>query len=167
MVDLHTRLLITLLVERVEIPILLLATSLSLLLTKPSPPGSPSPITSVVVSVTSPRRSLILTVIVLVAVLYFLDGLTLVIHSVISKNWQGTPKNNWWDSQWSGLEFETIVGLLASSLFAILALWKEAQGVAVWSLKLPKVWAALAVIGSIVEVALIASTVDFLNKRMS
>lgn len=156
-------LLTALFAVRLAFSVVLLATSLSFLTAKNSTsPSSNSPITSVVVAVTTPRRSLILSILSLVALTYFLDGFGLVLHSVLSKHWQGTPSaGHWWRSQWSGIEVEAVAGLLASGLLAIIGVWKESQGVPVWSMKRPKFWAATAIVGTVVEVALIFSTVDF------
>ncbi|KAH8119171.1 hypothetical protein DFH11DRAFT_1780939 [Phellopilus nigrolimitatus] len=147
---------------RLAFPVALLATSLSLVAVKVTHTGaSPSPITSVVVAVTTPRRSFILSILSLVALTYFLDGFALVLHSVLSKTWQGTPSHDWRRAQWSGLDFEAVVGLLASGFLAVLGVWKESQGVAVWTKKRPKFWAVLALVGTIIEVVLIASSVEF------
>ncbi|THH03982.1 hypothetical protein EW145_g5852 [Phellinidium pouzarii] len=158
-------LLLTLFVVRLAFPVALLATSLSLLTQKRAhAPGSHSPITSVVVAVTTPRRSLILSILSLVALTYFLDGFALVLHSVLSKTWHGTPSHEWWKSQWSGLDVEAVVGLLASGLLAIVGVWKESQGLAIWTMKRPKFWAVLAVVGTTIEVALIALSVNIYTK---
>ena len=96
------------------------------------------------------------------ALTYFLDGFGLVLHSVLSKHWQGTPgTGHWWRSQWSGIEVEAVAGLLAAGLLAIFGVWKESQGVTVWTMRRPKVWTATAVVGTIIEIALIFITVDF------
>lgn len=158
-------LLTALFVVRTAFPAALLATALSLLTTKPRPAtNSPSPITSVIVSLTTPRRSLILSILSLVALSYFLDGFALVLHSALSKTWQGTPAHDWWRTQWSGLDIESIVGLLASGLLAVLGVWKETQGVTVWTSRQPKIWALLALLGTVIEVVLLASTVNFIQK---
>ncbi|EJD03189.1 uncharacterized protein FOMMEDRAFT_108336 [Fomitiporia mediterranea MF3/22] len=157
--------LVALFAIRLSFVVLLLATSLSLLAVKPQQtPGSSSPIVSVVVSVTTPRRSLIISLCSLVALTYFLDGFALVLHSVLSKTWQGTPSHGSWIAQWSGLEVETIGGLLASGLLVILGVWKETKGAAVWTMKRPKFWTALALVGTIVEVVLLVLTVEFRSK---
>ena len=151
---------------RLAFPITLLISSISLLTIKPTLTStSPSPINSVVVAVTTPRRSLILSLLSLVALTYFLDGFALVLHSVLTKTWQGIPQHGPWIAQWSGLEVEVIAGLLASGLLAILGVWKESQGITIWTMSSPKLWAALAVIGTIVEVTLIAATVVITGKR--
>lgn len=158
-------LLTALFIVRLAFPTALLATALSLLTIKPRPAtNSQSPITSVIVSLTTPRRSLILSLLSLVALTYFLDGLALVLHSILSKTWQGTPAHDWWRTQWSGLDIEAIVGLLATGSLAVLGVWKETQGVTVWTKRQPKIWALLALSGTIVEVALVASTVNFTQK---
>ncbi|KAL5528172.1 HMT1 [Sanghuangporus sanghuang] len=161
-------LLVALLAVRISFVALLLATALSLLAVKPSSApvssSSASPIVSVVVSVTTPRRSLIISLFSLISLTYFLDGFALILHSVLSKTWQGTPSHGPWIAQWSGLEVEAVGGLLASGLLVILGVWKESQGVAVWTLKRPKAWTALALVGTIAEVVLLALTVDFRSR---
>lgn len=130
--------------------------------------GSQSPITSVVVAVKTSRRSLIVALLSLVALTYFLDGFALIVHSVITKTWQGTPDNeDWWNTQWSGLEVESLGGLLASGLLAIVGQWKESQGVDVWLKKRVRFWTFVALASAIAEICLLPFTVDFLRKRMS
>ena len=60
-----------------------------------------------------------------------------------------------------------MAGLLASGLLAIIGVWKESQGAVVWTLKRPKVWTAVAFVGTVAEVVLLALTVEFRSKRMS
>ena len=160
-------LLSALFVVRLLFPTVLLAIALSFFSLAPLATTSPSPITSVVVAVKTPRRSLILSILSLVAFTYFFDGFALVLHSILTKTWQGTPRHNWWRSQWSGLDIEAVLGLLASSLLAILGIWKESQGVTVWILRRPRVWALTAVLGTILEVAFLLSTLSFTQKRTS
>lgn len=90
----------------------------------------------------------------------------MILHSILSKTWQGIPSNGSWIAQWSGLEVEAVAGLLASGLLAIIGVWKESQGAAVWTFKRPKVWTAVALAGTIAEVVLLALTVDFRSTRM-
>ncbi|KLO14578.1 hypothetical protein SCHPADRAFT_914776 [Schizopora paradoxa] len=156
--------LVALFVVRLVFSTILLATSLSLFTLTPSPYEPLSGVTPVVVAVKTPRRSLILALLYLIALAYFLDGFALILHSVLSKSWQGTPGSNWWASQWSGLEVETLFGLLSSALLAILGSWKEAVGLPVWTMKRPKAWAFIAAVGGVVEVSLLFSTVHFASK---
>jgi len=156
--------LAALFVVRLVLSTVLLATSLSLFSIAPSPNGPLSGVTPVVVAVKTPRRSLVLSLLFLIALTYFLDGFALVLHSVLSKSWQGTPTVHWWDSQWSGLEVEAVFGLLSSALLAIVGSWKEAAGFPVWALKRPKAWAFIAAVGGILEVSLLFSTVRFAGK---
>lgn len=86
---------------------------------------------------------------------------------MLSKTWQGTPPHGPWIAQWSGLEVEAVGGLLASGLLVIFGVWKESQGAPVWTMKRPKAWTALALVGTIAEVVLLALTVDFRSRRMS
>lgn len=160
--------LIALFVIRLVFPVALFSTALSVLAIKPTRPGSSdSPITAVVVSITTPRRSLILSLLSLIALAYFLDGLALVLHSILTKTWQGTPAHEGWAAQWSGLEVEVLGGLLASGLLAILGVWKELRGAAVWTHKTPKLWTVVAFIGTIAEVVLLFLSVQFSSKRTS
>ncbi len=153
-------------VVRLVYPLLLLLTTFTLLHLKPSSKaGSSSPITAVIVEVKTPRRSLILTLLSLVAFIYFLDGFALVLHSILTKTWQGIPSQGSWIAQWSGLEVEALVGLLASALLAIFGLWKETKGVKVWEKRRVRLWALVAVAGTLVEVVLTCMSVDFLRKR--
>ncbi|TDL26049.1 hypothetical protein BD410DRAFT_764367 [Rickenella mellea] len=166
MATLHDALLIALFTTRIVFPVLLLATALSLLRLKPASPqdASPSPITSVTVAVKTPRRALILSLLSLVALSYFLDGFALILHSLISKTWQGTPEHGWWIAQWGGLEVETLLGLLASGLLAIIGVWKEVERIPVWIKRRVKLWAGIAVDATALEVVLLGLTVDF-HKR--
>lgn len=160
--------LIALFVIRLFFPTALLLTSFSLLSGKPARRSqSSSEITPVVVSVTTPRRTLILALLSLIAFAYFLDGLSLILHSVLTKTWQGTPSHTWWAAQWSGLEIDVLGGLLASGLLAIFGVWKETKGVAVWTSKTPKLWAVTAFVGTIAEVVLLFLSVQFRGKCTS
>lgn len=154
-------------VVRLVYPLLLLAISLSIFFIKPSSPAtSQSAITPVIVAIKTPRRSLITSVLSLVALLYFLDGFALVLHSVLTKTWQGIPSRGSWIAQWSGLEIEAVDGLLACAFLAMLALWKETQRVNVWLKKRARTWALIATASTAIEVILTCMSVDFLRKRM-
>ena len=157
-------LLIALFVVRLFFPVALLVTAISLLSVKPAR-RSPSEITPVVVSVTTPRRTLILSLLSLIGFAYFLDGLSLILHSVLTKTWQGTPSQSWGAAQCSGLEIEVLGGLLASGLLAIIGVWKETRGVAVWTLKTPRFWTFTALVGTVAEVVLLFLCVQFRRKR--
>lgn len=158
-------LLTALFVVRLLFSTLLLCTSLSLFRLKSPSYDALSGVTPVVVAVKTPRRSLILSLLYIVALSYFLDGFALVLHSVLSKTWQGTPRWHWSHSEWSGLEVEAIFGLLSAGLLAAIGSWKESKDVPVWTLKRPRFWTSLATIGTSIEIALLAFTVDFLQKR--
>ncbi|KAG6920115.1 hypothetical protein DXG01_010183 [Tephrocybe rancida] len=99
-------------------------------------PTSPSPITSVVVATNVPRRAFILIFLSLAAFTYFLDGLTFTVQTVLDKYWLRN----------TGIEFNSVVGLIAFAGLAILGSWKDIQGVQVWTFKRVKlsVGAALA-----------------------
>lgn len=115
----------TLLVLRVLSPSLVLFITISLFTTRPPPPSSPSPITSVVVATRVPRRALILSCLSLSSFTYLLDGLAFVIYAVINKYWP--PR--------TGMDINSFVGLVAFSGLAALGSWKDVKGADVWSLK--------------------------------
>lgn len=110
---------------RVLSPVLVLFSTASVLFTRPSTPLSPSPITSVVVATHVPRRAVILTLLSLSALTFLFDGLTFVIHAVVTKEWLHQ----------TGIEINAIVGLAAFAGLAAVGSWKDIQGVEVWSLK--------------------------------
>jgi len=105
-------------------PALVLLVALSLLLVRPPPPSSPSPITPVVVASRLPRRTLILSFLSLSAFSFLLDGLTLAVQAVVSKNW---PSH-------TGIEINALIGIAAFAGLAALGAWKELQSVNVWFL---------------------------------
>ncbi|KAI0093127.1 hypothetical protein BDY19DRAFT_922216 [Irpex rosettiformis] len=111
-----------LLVLRVLSPFLLLGAALSTIFSRPSPPHSPSPITSVVVATRTPRRAVILPLLSLSALTFLLDGLTFVAFTVISKEWP----------EWTGIEVGAVEGLVAFAGLAAVGAWKDVQGVDVW-----------------------------------
>ncbi|KAH9058999.1 hypothetical protein EDB87DRAFT_1685095 [Lactarius vividus] len=115
----------TLLVLRVLSPSLVLFTTISLFTTRPPPPPSPSPITSVVVATHVPRRALILSCLSFSSFTYLLDGLAFVIYAVINKYWP--PR--------TGIDINSLIGLVAFSSLAALGSWKDIKGVDVWSLE--------------------------------
>ncbi|KAG6813687.1 hypothetical protein H0H92_008535 [Tricholoma furcatifolium] len=124
------------LILRVVSPALVLLSTLSLLFVHPPPPTTPSPITSVVVATHVPRRAFILTFLSLIAFTFFLDGLAFAIQAVVDKQWLRN----------TGIEFNSVVGLVAFAGMAVLGSWKDIRGAQVWSLKRVKlsVFAALA-----------------------
>lgn len=153
---------------RIVFPLILLAGSLSILLAKPASGQIRLWDSSTPTAIRSPRRVLILTILSLIALTYFLDGLALIVHSVVSKTWQGIPEHGqWWRSEWAGLEIECVTGLLASGLLAIIGLWKEHQNVAVWTTWRPKFWTIVALIGLNIEILLVFSTADLFQKSTS
>lgn len=160
--------LTALLVVRLAFPLILLATSLSVLAIKPALGAIRLHDASSPVAVPSPRRASILSILTLVGLAYFLDGVTLLIHSVISKTWQGIPDHgHLWQSQWSGLEVESVSGLLASGLLASIGLWKDHHKAPIWTTWRPKFWTIVALIGSITELSLVVSTADLYRQKGS
>lgn len=142
-------------VTRLAFPVILLAVSLSVLTLKRPSSRIRLYEASETIIAWQPRRGLILAIFPLVALTYFTDGFVLVLHSVISKTWQGTPEHGlWWRTQQSGLDVESVVGLLASGLLATLGLWKDHQNVVVWTTWRPILWTIMALVGSLIEFSL-------------
>lgn len=128
---------------RVLSPLFVLLTALSLLVARPPPPQSPSPITSVVVATRTPRRAVILSLLSLSALTFLLDGLAFVVYVVLDKQWPA----------WTGLAVAALEGLIAFAGLAALGAWKDVQGVEVWSLRRVKLgisWSLLLDIGQVV-----------------
>lgn len=116
-------------VARVLSPSIVLLTTLSLFFTHPHTLRSSSPITPVVVANAVPRRTLILTLLSLVALTYLLDGLFFVVYAILDNDW---PRH-------SGIPINTVTGLVSFSGLAALGAWKEIHGVEVWLLRRVKV----------------------------
>lgn len=145
--------LVTLFASRIVTSFLLLAVSLSTLSLKPALGSIQLQESSTLITITTPRRGLILALLSLISVSFFSDGLTLIVHSVISKIWQGTPNLglSLWRSKWSGLDIEAVIGLFSSTLLSSVAVWKEYHKIAVWTTWRPKLWAIVALAGSSIE----------------
>ena len=152
---------------RTAAPAVLLLIALSLFFRSPPSQVSTDEITPVIVARRTPRRGLITSLLSILSLTYFFDGLALVLHSVLTKHWEGTPplgKNIF--TEWAGVEIEAVLGLLASSLLAIALLYREARGVGLWESKSVRIWTALNGLGTLVEVILIAIAVDFTGKGL-
>ena len=117
------------LVIRILSPSLVFLVALSIAFLNPLPPNSPSPITSVVVATTEPRRALILSLLSLTALTYLFDGLTFVIFVVIKHHWPNHTE----------IPYNAVIGLVAFSGLAALGSWKDVHGIDVWSLKRIKI----------------------------
>lgn len=115
------------LVLRVVSPILVAVAAFSLIGTTPPNPASssPSPIASVVVVNTIPRRAAILALLSLAALTYLLDGITFVVYTVLNKFWQ----------RHTGIELNAVLGLAAFAGLAAFGAVKDVQGVQVWLLR--------------------------------
>ncbi|TFY52183.1 hypothetical protein EVJ58_g10152, partial [Rhodofomes roseus] len=132
-------------VLRIVSPALVLLSALSIVFTRPSPPQSPSPITSVVIASRTPRRATILALLSLSGLTFFLDGLTFVVYAVLRKVWPA----------YTGIEVNAILGLVAFFGLAALGAWKDVQGVDVWSLGRLKLSILVAVVLDLVQVTLL------------
>lgn len=124
------------LILRVVSPVLVLLSTLSLLFIDPPVPTSPSPIIPVVVAKNVPRRAFILTFLSLVSFIFFFDGLTFVIQAVIEKDW---PRN-------TGIETNSVVGLIAFAGLAVIGSWKDIQGAQIWTLTRVKLSVIVALV---------------------
>ena len=140
----------TLLALRVLSPSLVLFTTISLFTTHPLPPPSPSPITSVVVATRVPRRALILSCLSLSSFTYLFDGLAFVIFAAINKYWP--PR--------TGIDFNSLVGLVAFSGLAALGSWKDVAGVEVWSLKRVKISIIFSLILDVAQAVLYGTSMS-------
>ncbi|KAG5719458.1 Heavy metal tolerance protein [Termitomyces sp. T112] len=115
---------ILVLIIRVVAPTLVLLSTLSLSFIHPPVQTLPSPITSVVVATNVPRRAFILTFLSLTSFIFFLDGFASTVQAVIDKHW---PRN-------TGIEINSVVGLVAFAGLAVIGSLKDIQGVQVWTL---------------------------------
>lgn len=136
---------------RVAEPAIVLLSTLSLLFSRVPSPTSPSPITSVVVANRIPRRALILSLLSLASLTFLLDGLSFVVYAVLDKVWPRT----------TGIEPNTIVGIIAFSGLAALGTWKDLHGVPVWLLKRIKAAIGLALLLDIAHVILLGFTTKY------
>ncbi|KAL0580337.1 ATP-binding cassette-type vacuolar membrane transporter Hmt1 [Marasmius crinis-equi] len=109
-------------------------------------PSSPSPITPIVVAQRVPRRAFILLFLSITSFIYLFDGLTFVIFSVIRKEWHAA----------TGLQINTVAGLIAFSGLAALGSWKDVNGVEVWDLRRLKLAVTLSAAADIALVVLLA-----------
>lgn len=124
-------------VLRIVSPAVVLLAALSVLAARPLHRDSEgSPITSVVVATTVPRRAAILSFLSLVAATYLADGLTFAVFAVLSKHWPG----------FSDLPINTVIGLTGFAGLAAVGAWKDVAGVDVWSLRRIKMAVALSLV---------------------
>lgn len=110
---------------KVVSPALVLLSTLLIIPARPSPPQSPSPITSVVVATRTPRRAVILALLSLLSLTYLFDGVVFVIFVVYHKSWP----------RLSGTEIGALEGIVAFAGLAALGTWKDLQGADVWNSK--------------------------------
>lgn len=143
--SLPTGIQLALLVLRVISPAFVFFSSLSLFFLRPSPPTSPSPITSVVISRRVPRRATILLFLTLCSLTYLGDGLTFIVHAIIQHNWP------WY----SGIEVNALLGVVAFSGLAALGTWKDLHGLRIWDLKRVSFSVALSLVLDIALVIMI------------
>ena len=124
---------------RILSPSFVLLVTLTLFFVKPTPPGSPSEITPVVVANIVPRRAVILSLLSLAALSYLLDGLAFVVFAILDHDW---PNH-------TGIPINTITGLIAFSGLAALGTWKDIHGVHVWQFRRIKFAIALSLAADI------------------
>jgi hypothetical protein len=129
--------------------------ALGLLLTKPTQdaPSSPTPITSVVVAHTQPRRPLILTLLSFIAFTYLLDELIVFIPCVVRKTCQSHL------IEWRGVELANMLGFLAFVMLISVGVWKDKRGVDLWSRKRLKALAVIAIAFDIAYLVLLILSV--------
>ena len=151
MADHNPELLKALFAIRIASPAIVFLSTLSLLFSRAPSPTSPSPITSVIVANRIPRRALILFFLSLSSLTFLLDGLSFVVYAVLDKVWART----------TGIEPNTIVGIVAFSGLAALGTWKDLHGVPVWSLKRIKAAIGLALLLDIAHVILLGFTTKY------
>ena len=135
---------IPLFVLRVLSPSLVLLATISLITTRPLPSSSPSPMTSVIVASRIPRRAVILLCLSFSSFTYLLDGVAFVLHAWINKYW---PPH-------TGIDINALIGLVAFPGLAVLASWKDVNGVDVWSLKRLKIAIFLSLVLDLAQVIL-------------
>ncbi|KDQ21393.1 hypothetical protein BOTBODRAFT_25832 [Botryobasidium botryosum FD-172 SS1] len=138
-------------VVHVASPFILAATTFSLMPAHPAPamPGSPTPITSVVTQVLTPRRPLILTLLSLAAGTYFLDGAFVILRAVLTGHWD--PRGVLLVHPMAA----PLLGLVAFGGLAILGTWKDIKGYDVWSTRRVKVFVIVAVLLEVLQVVLL------------
>ncbi|KAK7692857.1 hypothetical protein QCA50_004492 [Cerrena zonata] len=110
---------------RVVSPALVLLSTLLIIPARPSPPQSPSPITSVVVATRTPRRAVILALLSLLSLTYLSDGIVFIVFVVFHKSWPSL----------TGTEIGALEGVIAFAGLAALGTWKDVHGVDVWNSK--------------------------------
>lgn len=132
-------------VLRVLSPAFVFIAAVSLFFSHAPSPTSPSPITSVIVANTVPRRASILLLLTLLSFTFLLDGLAFVVYTLIDKQW---PHH-------TGIPINTVVGLAAFSGLAALGAWKDIHGVPVWSLRRIKVVIGAALAFDIILVVIL------------
>lgn len=140
---------------RVASPAIVFLTTLSLIFARAPSPTSPSPITSVVVATRIPRRAAILSLLSLASLTFLLDGLSFVVYTVLGQSW---PRK-------TGIEPNTVTGIVAFSGLAALGAWKDVHGVPVWTLKRIKAAIGLALLLDIAHVVLLGLTTTFRTNR--
>ncbi|KAJ7188480.1 mitochondrial half-size ABC transporter [Mycena filopes] len=144
--------MLALLALRVLSPALVCLATLSLISATPPSPPPPSAITRVVVPTVIPRRALILSLLSLLALVFLSEGLIFVVYAVfIDKTW---PQN-------TGVEYNTLLGLIGFAGLAALGAWQDIRGVDVWSMKRVKLAIATASAIDLAIVVLIAKGVRF------
>ncbi|GJJ06282.1 hypothetical protein Clacol_000473 [Clathrus columnatus] len=89
---------------------------------------------------------------------YFLDGALIVAHAILGGVWEGSS------AQWRYLEISDVLGLIVFAGLAALGTWKDVNGVEVWTRTRVKIFALLALAVDITQMALLATSISFLNE---
>lgn len=117
-----------------------------------------SPIISVIVTKTTPRRALILSFLSIVAATFFLDGALIVARAVLTGIWEGSTP------QWRLIEVADVLGLAAFAGAAALGTWKDVNNIPVWIRCRVKFFALFAFAVDVAQIVLLSLSMNFVRK---
>ncbi|KAF9516641.1 hypothetical protein BS47DRAFT_1483796 [Hydnum rufescens UP504] len=139
--------------------VILLLLSFSVLFVRSTPPSKDAAsdeVTPIVVSLITPRRSLIRTILSLAALTYAADASVAIVRVILSGTW-GTP------GPIAVAPF--LVGLVAFGLLAIFLSWKDLRGVDVWQRRRVRLFAVLAVLFEFAHLIVVATAGNLRDGR--